>query len=255
MLFRQDQEGFVSISQPAHAWISGQLLRAWRDELPEALLLAAEQHDLAWLDWEVEPSFDVKTGRPHLFRDIGASLHAPMWMRGVDRALEAWGTHVALLLSRHGGVIYKRFATRHRLDEADARAAARYLETQAPREATWAAALGLSLAELERQSALIAVVDMLSLALCGELKAPLEIEAPDEVGGQLKLDMSENPARPFEFSLSPWPFRVPHLSIAGEGRRLPEAGRFPDEPAFRKWLAEAERTRFEARLVQSFAAG
>jgi hypothetical protein len=143
MLFRNDPTGVIAISQPAHAWISGQLLRAWNGALPEPLLLAAEQHDIGWLDWEVNPSFDASAGRPHLFRDIGASVHAPMWVRGVDRALGAWGTHVALLVSRHGGVIYRRFTTRHRIDEADAAAARSYLETQAPREATWAKTLRL----------------------------------------------------------------------------------------------------------------
>ena len=53
MLFRQDDQGVIAISQPAHAWISGQLLRAWDREFSEPLLLAAEQHDIAWLDWEV----------------------------------------------------------------------------------------------------------------------------------------------------------------------------------------------------------
>ena len=66
-----------------------------------------------------------------------------MWIRGVDRALGAWGTHVALLISPHGGVIYRRFTTWHRIDEFDAAAARGYLEAQAPREAAWAKALHL----------------------------------------------------------------------------------------------------------------
>ena len=125
-----------------------------------------------------------------------------MWMRGVDRALEAWGEHVALLISRHGGVIYGRFTTRHRLDEADAAAAARYLETQALREAAWAARLGLDLLKLNRHSQWIACVDTLSLLLRGELKAPLELDAFDANGEPCRLTVVENPARPFEFAIS-----------------------------------------------------
>jgi hypothetical protein len=249
MLFRRDPTGLIAISQPAHAWISGRLLRAWDGELPEPLLLAAEQHDVAWLDWEVDPSFDASAGRPHLFRDIGASLHAPMWTRGVDRALAAWGPHVALLVSRHGGVIYRRFMTRHRIDEADAAAAKRYLETQAPREAAWAKALGLDETELERQSGLIAFVDALSLVICGELKAPIEIEAPDGKGGIRSLKVTERAGRPFEFVVSPWPFRGEDIAIEGDGRRLPDEGRFADEPSFRRWMASAERTPFRSRLA------
>jgi hypothetical protein len=243
MLFRRDQTSVIAISQPAHAWISGQLLRAWNGECSEPLLLAAEQHDIGWLDWEVDPSFDPTTGRPHSFRDIGASLHAPMWLRGVDRARSAWGTHVALLVSRHGGLIYRRFA-RHR-NEADAAAARAYLETQAPVEAAWAKALALDAGELERQSGLIAFVDALSLVVCGDLKTPIEIEIP----GSPSVSVRERQERSFEFIVSPWPFRTMEIVIEGEGRSLPGEGRFADEPSFRRWWASPERARFSARLA------
>src|SRR4051794_3830087 len=114
----------LALSQPAHAWISGQLLRAWAEKLDEALLLAAEQHDIGWLDWETAPSFDPATGRPHLFRAVPGSVHAPMWSRGVDRALAAWGRRVALLVSRHGTLIYTRFMDPARLPLQDAAAVA-----------------------------------------------------------------------------------------------------------------------------------
>jgi len=91
MLFRSQPHGVLAISQPTHAWISGQILRAWDDKLREPLLLAAEQHDVGWLDWETEPTFNPSTGRPHLFREVGAATHAPMWTRGVQRAGDAWG--------------------------------------------------------------------------------------------------------------------------------------------------------------------
>ena len=249
MLFRDQKSGVIAISQLTHAWISGQLLRAWDEPLPDPLLLAGEQHDLGWIDWEVAPSFDERSGRPHLFRDIGASLHAPMWAGGVDRALAAWGMHVALLISRHGGVIYNRYTNRHRLAEADAAAAQHYLETQSPREQAWARELGLDEAQLTRESGLIAFVDALSLALCGELKTPIDFEAPERGGGVVTLHLGERPEKPFEFVLSPWPFRMSELIVEGEARPLPREGRFSDEAAMRRWLAEPERVTFTARLA------
>ena len=123
MLFRTEPKGVLAISQLTHAWISGQILRAWGEALDEPLLLAAEQHDIGWLDWETAPTFNPQSGRPHLFREIGAAMHSPMWRQGVERALGAWGAHVALLVSRHGGVIYRRYTDRHRTGEADAAAA------------------------------------------------------------------------------------------------------------------------------------
>lgn len=250
MLFRdQPSHDPLAISQPTHAWISGQLLRAWNESLAEPLLIAAEQHDIGWMDWETAPSFNPQTGRPHRFRDIGAAVHAPMWTRGVQRALGSWGSHVALLISRHGGVIYRRYSDRHRVAEADAVAAQGFLDTQAPIEEAWARALGLDAATLNRETALIALVDTLSLALCGELKAPLDLEAPDPKGELKTLRLVERPGHPFDFILSPWPFRAEVLTVEGEARVLPAAGRFADDAAMQVWLKAPSRTMFHARLM------
>jgi hypothetical protein len=249
MLFREDPHSALAISQPTHAWISGQLLAAWGETLDRPLLLAAEQHDIGWLDWETRPSFDTRTGRPHLFRDVGAALHAPMWASGVERALGAWGTRVALLISRHGGVIYQRFTDRHRLAEADAAAAEHYLSSQAPMQAAWARALGLDASLLEHDTALLALADSLSLALCGELRTPLDVEAPDRHGNMRTLRLLSRPEDPTSFTLSPWPFRVETIAVEGEARPLPPEGRFADEEAMRIWLTLPERVLFRARLT------
>jgi hypothetical protein len=249
MLFRSQPSGDLAISQLTHAWISGQILRAWEETLSETLLMAAEQHDIGWIDWETEPTFNPETGRPHLFREVGASLHAPMWVRGVERALSAWGIHVALLISRHGGVIYRRYTGRHRVGEADAAAAENYLNAQAPVETAWSRALGFKAAELDKETALIAFADTLSLALCGEMKAPLDLQARGRGGEVSTLRLAERAERSFDFILSPWPFRVNELMVEGEARPLPAKGRFSDEDAMKTWFASPERVVFRARLA------
>ena len=253
MLFRTEPSGVLAISQPAHAWISGQILRAWDEALSEPLLLAAEQHDIGWLDWETAPTFNPQTGRPHLFREVGAAVHSPMWRQGVERALGAWGAHVALLVSRHGGVIYRRYTDRHRISEADAAAAQTYLETQAPLEAAWAKTLGMDAAALQKQTTLVALSDALSLALCGELKTPIEVEAPNARGGTETLRLIERPSRPFDFVLSPWRFRKDVLEVEGEARPLPASGRFDNEATMRTWLKSPARAVFHARLMSKSA--
>jgi hypothetical protein len=241
MLFRDATGGApaLAISQPAHAWLSGQMLRAWADDLPEPLLLAAEQHDIGWLDWETAPSFDPAAGRPHRFRDVPAAIHAPMWQAGVDRALAAWGRHVALLVSRHGSLIYTRYLDRHRSSAADAAAADRYVAAQEHLQRAWAGALGLSPAVMAAQSQLVAAADALSLALCGDLPVPLEVEVP---AGRLRLA-----GGPRAFTLTPWPFRGDVLNVACEARALPP-GRFGDAAACAAWLAAPERVVFQVRL-------
>jgi Protein of unknown function (DUF3891) len=142
---------------------------------------------------------------------------------------------------------------RHRTGEADAEAAQAYLKTQAPIEAAWAKALGLDGAELQKETALIALVDTLSLALCGELKAPIELEAPSAKGGTETLRLIERPGNLFDFVLSPWPLRRDVLTIEGEARPLPAAGRFTDEASMRAWLESPRRAIFRARLMSKSA--
>ena len=241
MMYRREAERTLAISQPAHAWISGQLMRRLAAPLTETLLLAGEQHDIGWLDWEAAPSFDEAAGRPPSFRQVGAAVHAPMWTAGVERALAAWGPEIALLISRHGGRIYRRFGLPSAGPE-DAAAIRGYLAAQAPREAEWATAAGLDTAELERQSTLIAFVDALSLALCGALRAPAALELPE---GEIRL----KEAAPWDFRLNPWPFAGEGFAIEGQGRPMPAEGRFADAAAMRAWLASPERASFSARLA------
>jgi hypothetical protein len=241
MMYRREGQRELAISQPAHAWISGQLLRRFAAPLTETLLLAGEQHDLGWLDWERAPSFDPRAGRPPSFREVGAVEHTPMWTAGVERALAAWGPEVALLISRHGGRIYRRFGLPSAGPE-DARAIHAYLEAQAPREEAWAAASGLNAAEIDRRSELIAFVDALSLAVCGALRTPVTLDLP---GGEVRVAE----AGPYDLRLSPWPFAGAAFEIQGQGRLLPPGGRFADEAAMRAWIASPERESFRTRLA------
>lgn len=213
----------LAITQPAHAWISGQLLRQWAAKLDGPLLLAAEQHDLAWLDWELAPSFDPATGRPRLFRDIGAAAHAPLWSRAVQRACAAWGSRVALLVSRHGTVIYTRFTGRHRLSDADAGAAKDYVERQAPIQAAWARVLRLADHALERDTDLIAFADTLSLALCGALPLPLELDGPGRENGQARYRLVRQAGGTAR--LFPVPLAVPRRGRDDRCGGAPDAGR------------------------------
>jgi Protein of unknown function (DUF3891) len=245
MLFREPTTPAapaLAISQLTHAWLSGQILRAFDAPLGEPLLLAAEQHDIGWLDWERAPSFDAGARRPPTFREVGAVVHAPMWTAGVERALSAWGPHVALLISRHGGRIYRRFGLPF-ATAADAAAIHGYLAAQAPREAEWVAAAGLDEAELDRQSALVAFVDALSLAVCGALRLPADLD----FGNAASLRVAE--VAPWDFRLDPWPFRDAAFEVEGQGRRLPSGGVFADEAAMRAWLKSASWEAFSARLA------
>ena len=134
MMFRDTPDGTIAIPQPSHAWISGQIMRAWGNAefgvvAPfEDVCLAAEQHDIGWLMWEQAPTVNPATGRPHGFRDLGVLRHTAIWTLGTAMA-GVFGRYPALLVSLHGTGLYASFdAAAASADEADAARA--FLEAQ-----------------------------------------------------------------------------------------------------------------------------
>jgi hypothetical protein len=68
MLYRLEKRGRIAITQPTHAWLSGQLARAWGNErfgevAPwEEVCLGAEQHDAGHIVWEPGPHAQSSDG-------------------------------------------------------------------------------------------------------------------------------------------------------------------------------------------------
>ncbi len=223
MLLRPDGDDAIAIGQPAHAWLSGQLARAWREPFEpwEEVCLAAEQHDIGMAAWDRAPKLNPKTGLPRSFMELELDDHLEIWWRAAPLALQQ-SRYAALLVSMHGTALYER---RNR-DDARVRA---FLDGQAelqarlldslradPRTAPFAAD------ELVRRNQqLVWRWDSLSLGLL--------LEWP-----QLELD--------------PWPFRDDRVSLRCEGRRL--TGRFDDEEAMRAALDAAPWVTLELDLAR-----
>ncbi|WP_169742713.1 DUF3891 family protein [Muricoccus aerilatus] len=255
MIFR-DAPGATRlfIPQPAHALLAGQMMAAWgapgfaRPDPPTEVILAAGQHDLAWMAWEAAPTLDPGTGRPYQFTDFGAAIHAPRWAAAVEMARAAWGLWPALLISRHGTLIYTRYANPARDTAEDKAAAARYLEEQGALQRAWAAALAAPPEKVDRNAALVAVADAISLTLCFARPGPAG-EAPMEDGTLAPLTLAKRGAA--QWTLSPWPFREGSLTLRCEVIRLPAETRWTDEATMHRDLRTAPRM----NLVETLTPG
>jgi hypothetical protein len=254
MLFLDCPDGsWLTVRQPMHALVSGQMMRAWgapgfaEPDPAEELATACAQHDVAWMGWEAAPTLDPRTGRPHNFRAVGARHHAPMWAEGVARALASWGPLVALLISRHGSRIYADYEDRHQDHPDDAPAARHYRATQGALQARLADELGLEAAELERMSALVAVTDALSLAVCAGVQTAGGVGvAPLAAGGMVALSLTA--AGP-SLALDPWPFAVPSVQLSWQAQAFPASTVWTEEIAMRADLMAAPFVAQRARLV------
>jgi hypothetical protein len=260
MLLRRDDRGVLAIGQPSHAWISGQLARAWGNarfgavEPYEEVCLAAEQHDIGMAAWDLEPTLNPDTGLPHSFIEMPLETHVALWTAGPRRLL-AQSRYATLLASMHGARLYE-MRDLDRMTPDQAQTVRRFLSDQrrlqdrlliSLRNDPATAAATASAADPEtvkRNSDLIWTWDFMSLAVCLDwapcsarnvptTSRPVDLELTPTGTGRLKLD--------------PWPFATETVAVHCEGRRL--EGTYDSEEALQTALANApwETAHFELR--------
>jgi hypothetical protein len=253
MVLREDGEAVIAIGQPAHAWVSGQLARAWGNEsFPaaepyEEVCLAAAQHDLGMAAWDADPRVNPETGRPQSFMEMPTEVHLELWTRAPRLAL-IQSRYAALLVSLHGTLLYEyrdwsRASTdvRRAVDayRADQRALQEQLIASLAADRRYAPYVEPD--ALERNRRLVAAWDAISLMLCMR-RLPYTVDGPqrfelvgvDDEGAQTRLD--------------PWPFAADRLVVSCEGRRL--RGRFGSDIELRDALATAPWVTLEFELVR-----
>lgn len=258
MLYREEPGGSIGFAQPAHAWVSGQLARAWgnatfgtvtpRDEL----ILAAAQHDVGMAAWEAAPTLNPRTGRAYSFLELPEPLHSQIFAAGA-RILATQNRYAALLTSRH----FTRLAGRHDFANdppATVRAVTNYLAT----EAVWQERLLADLrddpvyaphvatAVLDRNSRLLAAWDWLSLLLLMGVRGPATVPDAPTASGAASLTLTPDAADVTLVTIAPWPFAAAAVTLLCEGRLL-GAG-YADDAALRAALVGAPWTTLQLTL-------
>jgi hypothetical protein len=251
MLLRGDGDDVIAIGQPAHAWLSGQLARAWGNERfgavePwEEVCLAAEQHDVGMAPWERRPTLNPETGLPRSFMELALDEHLEIWWRAAPLVVPQ-SRYAALLVSLHGSALYER-RNLERLEPADVERVQSFLQGQRELQERLLAGLRAdprtaAAADLvPRNQRLVWTWDSLSLGLLLDW-APFELEAVPAADGV--VDVAVRGGGPVV--LDPWPFAAPRLTVRCEGRRI--GGRFDDEEAMRSALASAPWVTIELTL-------
>ena len=245
MLLRPTQEGTVVIGQPAHAWVAGQLARAWADDFApwEEVCLAAEQHDVGWTSWEAAPERDPETGLPYSFRTLPPARRLGLWS-GAAGALLSQSRYAALLVSLHGTLLVERFPPGGGAEVQTV--VDTYLEGErafqdrvvATLRADPAYAAHATEEAVAQNRELVFTWDGLSLAVSHgvteELKAVGFTLAPVNGG-------------PDRVAVEPWPFRAESVGLVVEGRLL--EGPHADEDQLRGALERARWVTIRAELT------
>lgn len=228
MIHRPRSEGILAISQPMHAWLSGLMARAWgnaafsRPEPWNEVCLAAEQHDLAWTEWERRPKRNAATGYPHTVFDLPDDDHAAVWT-GTGRRALIYGRYAALLASLHGTGFYENTdpatlpPVRRRYLEQELAFQREMIASLArdPATAPW-----VTLERIRRNRRLIATLDYISLILVMNSKGRTLADVPGAEGAMTSLALHATDESGLRWRLSPWPFSVDTLELTFEGRAL-----------------------------------
>jgi uncharacterized protein DUF3891 len=249
MLYREDSQGPIVIGQPAHAWISGQMARAWGNQrfgtvIPfEEVCLGAEQHDIAHADWERAPKLNPQTGRPYSFLELPKTMHIPIVSSASSLVLNQ-ARYAALLVSLHFTGLYQGYDTTQGSTE-DSQAVQAFLA----REYAFQEQLLTSFRSdpyyapyatpdiVARNQELIRTWDAMSLTLCFGLKTPKSFSNIPTAGSTTTLTLIPANSDSTQVAIDPWPFGQNAVTVRCDGRRLPET--FTDEEAMQAALAHA----------------
>jgi hypothetical protein len=222
MILRREEQGVLAIGQLSHSWISGQLARVWgnerflRPEPAEEISLGAEQHDIGWASFDLNPGFNPREGLPRTFLETSVEGHLAIWSDAPERLLSASG-HAALVTSLHGCALSE--LRRRRAHDVEARLLDTHIAAERDRQSVLRQRLGLTEERMEVIQRQMWAWDGISLALCNGWEE-LETRAPTD-RGSVALVLRRTGGE--EFMVDPWPFSPPFVEVFCEARHLADS--------------------------------
>ncbi len=259
MLVRSEEKGTLVIGQLSHAWLSGQLARAWGNERfaapdpHEEIALGAEQHDVGWALFDLAPGRSAESGLPRSFLETTVEQHLEIWRTAPDRLLSV-STYAALVVSLHGASLS---ALRLGSAKEGCELLEQHVAGEHARQARLREKLGLTERDTQRIQRWMWAWDGLSLALCNGWDPFTSRDVP--AGDQLvDLELRRAGAAPMSpaagvrhegtFTLDPWPFSGDRVVVSCEAREL-GAPRFENEETVQRALEGAEVLRLVFELL------
>jgi hypothetical protein len=239
VLVRLNDSGALAIGQLSHSWLAGQLARSWGNSLfcavepREEVALGAEQHDIGWALFDLEPRFNPDTGLPKSFLELSVQEHLAIW-RGAPEHLMSQSMHAALVVSMHGRSLSE---LRMRANPAQAEGLKAHVEEERTRQQQICEALSVSAALAERTQRQMWTWDGLSLALCNAWR-PFAANAVPTTEGLTTVELRDRSDG--TSTLEPWPFSARRIEVRCEARHLD--ARYADEAAMRRAFELAEPT-------------
>ena len=169
MIIAPEGPSLLFITQPGHAWFSGEILSLWRTHgLPDnprraGILFAAREHDNGWWEADAAPRCDPASGRPVDFLAIPREERIGIWRRGTARFAREH-PYASLLITRHARTLH---ADRRGQEDWDG-----FLEHLDELEQRLLQELGVAEETVADDYRLLDLADLVSLAACNRWRQP-----------------------------------------------------------------------------------
>jgi hypothetical protein len=260
MIRREWEGGFLVFAQPEHARISGVLAEHWgaggfqRPEPWAETLLATQEHDNGWQEWEENPALNAE-GLPAHFTETPLEVNFDIFRRGVSRLYGEGHPYAAALVSRHAANVYNAVRrVRPVTPEEEARIDA-YIAEQDEKQSELSRELvdrpGYERAAtsegIHRNGRFVTTLDAFSLVRCNGWRhmnhlaeVPVGVDDFTDISLQLENEKS--------LRVSPWPFNRDSVEVSAHGRLLPSSP-FPTVETFHAALNEALSKEIALRLT------
>lgn len=171
MIVVPEGSSLLLVTQPDHAWLSGEILSLWRTHgLPGhprrgELLFAAREHDNGWRETDSAPRCDPGHKAPYDFLSIPREERIAIWERGTAR-YSGEHPYAALLVTRHALVLHR---DRRGQEEWEP-----FLAYLSELERGLLEETGVPEEEVAADYRFLDLADLISLAACNRWKQPFE---------------------------------------------------------------------------------
>jgi len=247
MIRREDNEGWVLITQYDHAGLARRIMKHWGNEefsKPdpyEEVVFAVKEHDSGWVPWDSEPKVNPSNGYPANFMEMSTNDQVEIWSRCYKPFV---GDHpyAAALIALH----FMKF-NQKAINKNDANGLATNLQNEMADYIAGTLDIPLSGSQLlnipsniKANLRYLQVSDIISLTLCHGWQS-IDMDQVPTGHGELTKTLQINSEDGFNFTIDPYPLDEPVVECSIVGKKISMKS-FSSNDEYRSALKSAETT-------------
>ena len=244
MIRREQNDGWILITQDDHAKLSGQVIAHWgnnefaKPEPFDEVLFALREHDAGWKEWDSLPKINPEAGYPANFMEMSSQYQCEIWSR-CYKSHSTTHPYASSLIALH----FSKFNKSNLRKDPD-NELAKSLQNDMMRFVAEKLDIDASNVSVEKvpdevrtNLKLLQIGDIISLTLCHGWRSIEITEVPFDYNGSeatLKMESGDG----FNYTITPYPFNESSLKFNIKGKEL-DMKSFSDDEELRERLKAA----------------